>query len=39
MGKHKLKNLMNLGAFSSYKKLPTYKKSKHKNKENVGNDH
>jgi len=33
MGKCKLKNLVNLGAFFNYEKLPTYKKSKDKNKE------
>ncbi|KIM74143.1 hypothetical protein PILCRDRAFT_14692 [Piloderma croceum F 1598] len=27
-------NLINLGSFSNYKKLPTYKKSKQENKEN-----
>jgi len=37
MGKQKLMNLANLGSWSSYKKLPTYKKSKEQNKENVSN--
>jgi len=35
MVKQKLKNLINLGSFYSHKKLPTYKKSKQENKENV----
>jgi hypothetical protein len=40
MVKRKLKNLINLGSFANYKKLPTYKKSKQQNKENVSiNDH
>jgi hypothetical protein len=37
MGKQQLRNLANLGSWSSYKKLPTYKKSKEENKENVSN--
>lgn len=36
MGKRKLRNLVNLGSWSNYKKLPTYKKSE-ENKENVSN--
>jgi hypothetical protein len=38
MPKRKLRNLLNLGAFSNYKKLPTYKKTKPQDKENVS-DH
>ena len=38
MVKWRLKNLINLGSFSNYKKLPTYKKSKQENKENVSNN-
>jgi hypothetical protein len=38
MVKRGLKNLINLGSFSNYKKLPTYKKSKQENKENVSNN-
>jgi hypothetical protein len=38
MVKQRLKNLINLGSFSNYKKLPTYKKSKQENKENVSNN-
>jgi hypothetical protein len=38
MVKRRLKNLTNLGSFSNYKKLPTYKKSKQENKENVSNN-
>ena len=38
MVKRGLKNLINLGSFANYKKLPTYKKSKQKNKENVSNN-
>jgi hypothetical protein len=30
MVKRRLKNLINLGSFSNYKKLPTYKKSSSK---------
>jgi hypothetical protein len=37
MPKRKLRNLLNLGAFSNYKKLPTYKKTKPQDKENVSN--
>ena len=36
MGKRKLGNLVNLGSWSNYKKLPTYKKYE-ENKENVSN--
>jgi hypothetical protein len=39
MGKQKLINLRNIGLWSSYKKLPTYKKSKEENKENVVSHH
>ena len=38
MVKQRLKNLINLDSFSNYKKLPTYKKSKQENKENVSNN-
>jgi hypothetical protein len=37
MPKRRLRNLLNLGAFSNYKKLPTYKKTKLQDKENVSN--
>jgi hypothetical protein len=37
MGKQNLKNLANLGSWSNHKKLPTYRKSKKENKENVSN--
>ena len=37
MPKRKLRKLLNLGAFSNYKKLPTYKKTKPQDKENVSN--
>jgi hypothetical protein len=35
MHKRKLRDLFNLGAFSNYKRLPTYKNTKPLNKENV----
>jgi hypothetical protein len=38
MPKGKLMNLVNLGAFSNYKKLPTYKKTKPQEKENVSSN-
>jgi len=37
MPKRKLRNLPNLETFSNYKKLPTYKKTKPQDKENVSN--
>jgi hypothetical protein len=37
MPKRKLRNLLNLGTFSNYMKLPTYKKKKPQDKENVSN--
>jgi hypothetical protein len=37
MPKRKLRKLLNLGAFSNYKNLPTYKKTKPQDKENVSN--
>jgi len=37
MVKRKLKNLVNLGSWSKHKKLPTYRKSKREEKENVSN--
>ena len=37
MTKRKLRNLLNLGPFSNYMKLPTYKKKKLQDKENVSN--
>ena len=33
MVKQRLNNLINIGLFSNYKKLPTYKKSKQENKQ------
>ena len=35
MGEKKLRNLCNLGLYSSYKKLASYRKPKQNNKENV----
>jgi len=37
MPKRKLRNLLNLGAFSNHKKLPTYKKKKQQGKHIVSN--
>jgi hypothetical protein len=35
MGKRKLMNLCNIGSYSTYKKLASYRKPKQDNKENV----
>jgi hypothetical protein len=38
MPKRKLRKLLNFGVFSNYKKLPTYRKTKLQDKENVSKD-